>query len=92
MPKRNPNDSVGLEDDQKSSISQEAMASTQAIINFIDLAGSERASVHEGMAKKTSVPIGATVRNPSPFGSTARSNSNNKPAMNSGPHQRSSQN
>ena len=62
------------EDDKKSNISSDANISTQAVINFIDLAGSERASVHE-TGDCTSVPLGATVRNPSPFGSTARSSS-----------------
>ena len=51
--------------------------STQAVLNFIDLAGSEKASIHDS-GLNTSVPIGATVRNPSPFGSTHRSSSNNK--------------
>ena len=77
MPKReavvelNPFD----EDDKKSNISSDANISTQAVINFIDLAGSERASVHETEGASSSVTGGATVRNPSPFGTTARSSS-----------------
>ena len=50
--------------------------------NFIDLAGSERASIHETGAV-TSVPIGATIRNPSPFGSTNQISTKNKQTMNS---------
>ena len=77
MPKRGDSAAAGaLDDDQKSALSQEtgppAAASTQAVLNFIDLAGSERASIHE-TASKASVPVGATIRNPSPFGSTHRS-------------------
>ena len=69
-------------DDDKSALSNDAPASstvsTQAVLNFIDLAGSERASIHDGVSSGTSVPIGASVRNPSNFGTTHRSTSNNK--------------
>ena len=77
MPRRDPE--VGVDDD-KSALSNDAPASstvsTQAVLNFIDLAGSERASIHD--VSSTSVPIGASVRNPSIFGSTHRSSSNNQ--------------
>ena len=79
MPRRDPE--VGVDDD-KSALSNDAPASstvsTQAVLNFIDLAGSERASIHDASSSSTSVPIGASVRNPSNFGSTHRSSSNNK--------------
>ena len=88
MPRCDRESGLDIDEDKKSVISQEgmALASTQAVINFIDLAGSERASVHEGMAA-TSVPIGATIRNPSPFGSTHRSSSRSN-LMSSGKHTR----
>ena len=75
MPKR---DDEGGIDDDKSALSTDgaAIMSTQAVLNFIDLAGSERASIHEA-SSKSSVPVGATIRNQSPYGSThPRSNSN----------------
>ena len=61
MPKR---DSEGGNDDDRSALSDNGATvfSTQATLNFIDLAGSERASIHEA-SNKSSVPIGATVRN-----------------------------
>lgn len=69
-------------DDVKSALSNDAPTSsnvsTQAVLSFIDLAGSERASIHDAVSSGASVPIGASVRNPSNFGSTHRSSSNNK--------------
>lgn len=84
MPKRDPTDMPVLDDDDKKScISQDANISTQAVINFIDLAGSERASVHE-TGDSASIPVGATVRNPSPFGSTHRSSSKSQAGVGTG--------
>ena len=79
MPKQ---ENEGMLDDDNSALSADgnAMISTQAILNFIDLAGSERANIHDS-SSKTSVTVGATIRNPSPYGSTHRSNSNNKGGM-----------
>ena len=79
MPKK---DNEGGNDDDISALSADGMVvSTAAILNFIDLAGSERANIHD-TPSKSSVPIGATIRNASPYGSThPRSNSNNKGGM-----------
>ena len=78
MPKK---DYEGGNDDDTSALSAEnTVISTSAVLNFIDLAGSERANIHDS-SSKASVPIGATIRNPSPYGSTHRSNSGNQGGM-----------
>lgn len=74
MPKM---DQEGGNDDDISGLSADnTVISTSAVLNFIDLAGSERANIHDS-SSKASIPIGATIRNPSPYGSTHRSNSGN---------------
>ena len=73
-------DNEGEDDDHSALSADGCIISTQATLNFIDLAGSERANIHDSYSK-TSVPVGATIRNPSPYGSTHRSNSNNKRGM-----------
>ena len=42
--------------------------STQAVLNFIDLAGSERASIHEASGSANNNQMGQTSRQQSPFG------------------------
>ena len=46
--------------------------STQAVLNFIDLAGSERASIHEASGSANNNQMGQAVRQQSPFGQAHR--------------------
>ena len=61
MPKKDS--AEGVVDDDLSALSADgAIVSTQAVLNFIDLAGSERANIHDS-GSKSSAPMGATIRN-----------------------------
>lgn len=81
MPKMKEHAEGVIEDDLSALSADNNIISTQAVLNFIDLAGSERANIHDPIGK-SNLTMGASIRNSSPYASqTQRSNSNNRGGM-----------